>query len=118
MLNTMLLNSKNIRVRFKVNGKEKTKEYIIKGRKAQTLAWLVATGVRGLTVPDITPSGGIRLSEYIRQLRDDYLLDIVTHRETYKDTWHGRYELFSDVEIINISPTRKKPNSKANQPKE
>lgn len=71
------------------------------GRKAQTLALLLAVGPHGFTSEDASPLGWARrISHYVHKLRAAGL-DIATTWETVADgTRIGRYSLASAVEEV------------------
>ena len=93
--------SQKASVHFRVirNNKE-FDEYEISGRVAQTLYALVLSQSNGITSLEISSS--LRLSEYIRVLRRRYRLDIQTMYEPHEGGYHGRYILYSDIQIMAI----------------
>lgn len=80
-------------------------QYMVRGRIAQTLYYLVEVADRGLTALEM---GGwaIRLASYVYDLRHDYGLDIATITEPHDGGTHARYVLRDPVEILEAFPSK------------
>jgi hypothetical protein len=101
--------SKRLVVWFKLIKNDQEVVFVLKGQKAKTLKALIENGEKGCTALDISKTFALRLSEYIRALRRDYLcggynLNIITHKEQNPTGWHGRYVLTDTVEILPNKP--------------
>ena len=88
-----------------VDGKEI--DFSLKGQKAKTLKYLIESNGKGCTALEISKTFALRLSEYIRSLRNDGLagghnLEIITIREKNPSNWHGRYLLKSHVSVVEV----------------
>lgn len=72
----------------------------LRGRDAETLAMLIAVGIRGCTTADF--AAGLRVSAYIKNLRDmGLVIEKVNERHSGScPGYHGRYVLHSGVRII------------------
>ena len=71
------------------------------GRFAQTAARLLDAGDAGIS--SLFP--GLRLSHYVKVLRDDYGLRIETEREPHAGDYpgrHGRYRLRSRLDVVKL----------------
>lgn len=104
--------SKRLVAWFKLNKNNQAVVFVLKGQKAKTLKALIENGEKGCTALDISKTFALRLSEYIRALRRDYLcggfnLNIITHKEPNPTGWHGRYVLTDKVEILPNKPSDK-----------
>lgn len=74
--------------------------FTIEGRRvAQTLIALKIAGSQGITAAEVS-CWAYRLASYVHKLRHEYGLDIVTHKEEHEGGWHARYEMLSDITII------------------
>jgi|CXWL01.1.fsa_nt_gi hypothetical protein len=82
-----------------VNGEPK--QYLARGRVAQTLHCLVAAGSEGITALEVN-SWAFRLASYIYDLRHDYELDIQTKPELHEGGSHARYFLITPVEVMEV----------------
>jgi hypothetical protein len=101
--------SKRFVIWFKLIKNNQEVVFVLKGHKAKTLKALVENNEKGCTALDISKTFALRLSEYIRALRRDYLcggynLDIIKHKEPNPTGWHGRYVLTDKVEILPNKP--------------
>lgn len=104
--------NQKVTVAFKLTKNNQEVFFILRGHKAKTLKALIENGETGCTALDISKTFALRLSEYIRALRRDYLcggynLNIITHKEQNPTGWHGRYVLTDKVEILPNKPSDK-----------
>ncbi|WP_420429070.1 winged helix domain-containing protein [Kordiimonas sp.] len=84
-------------------GESRTFTLTAKSQTAKVLNHLIANGEHGVTAQEVS-SWLLRMSEYIRRLRADYGLHIVTVKEEHTDPWgkqgwHGRYILKDAVRM-------------------
>jgi hypothetical protein len=75
---------------------------VMVGRFAQTASRLLDAGEAGLSSLYFP---GLRLSHYVKILRDDYGLLIETQREPHGGDYpgrHGRYRLHSRLDVVKV----------------
>jgi len=101
------INIKSVTIRVWRNGKPITKH--IKARQvARTIIALVENVKLGVTSLELSNTWAVRLSQYIKDLRDKHGLDIEMVREENSHHWHGRYFLQTPVDIVEIHYTDNK----------
>ncbi|WP_417464320.1 winged helix domain-containing protein [Kordiimonas sp.] len=84
---------------YRVDEQGETRSFMLSSHSqtAKVLNHLIANGEHGVTAQEVS-SWLLRMSEYIRRLRAEYGLHIVTVKEEHTDpwgktSWHGRYIL-------------------------
>lgn len=96
--------AKRLKQNFMVSFPHGDETVQITGQACRTLVALIKHP-NGVTPGDISVWGwGYRASEYVRNLRYKYGLDIETLKETHFGPdgrgWHGRYILHTPVELL------------------
>jgi hypothetical protein len=98
-------NSKMAMIDFRITKNDQEVVFKLKGQKAKTLKALIENGDDGCTALQIAKTFALRLSEYVRALRNDslaggYNLNIITKKELHDGGWHGKYVLCDQVEVV------------------
>jgi len=95
------INVKAIKVKIWHDGTPIIK-HITARQVERTLLSLIDNSKEGITSLELSNTWAVRLSQYIKDLRDKHGLNIEMVKEENKHHWHGRYFLHTPVDVLSI----------------